>query len=98
MNDFICIYISDIIFPVVLSEINVDKLTRLPRKSPTEDAITSPGDSPTMKQELRDNLTQLTDPTVIADCAGNIIVWYLPNGMSSPNQVGTGSDGVCQLE
>jgi len=91
-------YISDIIFSVVLFKINIDELTHLPQKAPTKDTIASMGDSPTMTVALQDDLTQLTEPTVIADHAGNIILWYIPNGMNSLNQVGMGPDSVSKLE
>lgn len=71
---------------MVLSDIDVEELARLPRKAPTEDKL-SIGDSGANGEELRDNLREVTEPAVIADRAGNIILWYLPKGMSGPNQV-----------
>jgi hypothetical protein len=32
-------------------------------------------------------LTELTEPTLITDRSGNILVWYLPGALSAPNQV-----------
>jgi hypothetical protein len=32
-------------------------------------------------------LTELTEPTLIMDRSGNVLVWYLPGALSGPNQV-----------
>jgi hypothetical protein len=32
-------------------------------------------------------LTELTEPTLIMDWSGNVLVWYLPGALSGPNQV-----------